>query len=119
MRQISEEVYWVVLVEDGDTPKTVAHWIEDNLMPPLERGAVESDKWPVQPTPGQLIIFNAPDKRAMQRYPGEVRKLPKFMSVEEQEKIVENWIEDDREVGVHPVLLERLKELLNKWTRKE
>ena len=102
MRQISDDAaYNVVVMEEGDTVETVVHWIEDNLDPPMERGSIEPANWIVDPTPGALIIFNAPDANtAILRFNGRVRRIPQLVNEEFEEDVTKEWLPEENE-GTH------------------
>lgn len=94
MRQL-EDCYWIAMVEAGDTPETIGHWIEDNLVKELDRGSVDTEMWVVNPKEGDLIIFNAPDGKAMLRYPDFIGGIPKFASLADMDKMADDWFNDE------------------------
>lgn len=95
MRQL-RECYWMVEVEAGDTPETVAHWIEDNVVDNdgnrYKRGDVNIEGWPLDPKPGDFLLFETPPPFATQRYPGFVNRLPDVTANRELEsKFIARW----------------------------
>lgn len=103
MKQLSE-AYFIVLVEEGDTPERVASWIEDNSVregytdgeSPYKKGDVQYDQWLIDPKPGDVIIFNAPYPIALIRYPGPVRKIPELAGTDAMAEMTKAWTDGDK-----------------------
>lgn len=82
MKIVSTEAWWIAVLEADDTGETVARWIEENTSVDefnevrYNTGDVDCDAWPVEPKPGDVIVFNAPSTQRTQRYPAWVQVLP-------------------------------------------
>ena len=73
-----EEAYWILVLEEGDTPESVAAWMEQHTMKamdeqgtlaPLAQGEVAYQDWVVNMRPGDVIVCCAP-------YPWKTTRSP-------------------------------------------
>lgn len=79
MKQV-REAYWIAVVEEGDTPVSIAWWIENHTVPdngvgqpsskPYQAGDVDHSSWIADPHAGDVLVFQAPPPRMTLRFPG-------------------------------------------------
>lgn len=128
MRKI-REAHWIAVVEEGDTASSVAAWIEENVMPdndgrpslhPYQPGDVDYDSWSVDPSPGDVFVFQAPPPHMTVRYPGWSKEVEEPMSQAERESLEElrtaTWRPSRR---TFKELIVDMSTLVKSWFREE